>query len=127
MHPRARRSLHTSLASLVLAAAIPPTALALPADRAPRTRAAVAGSSHGSGRDAAATLRDLAAHHTALAGGTPSAAPAAGRKYQAGAGARTPTDADLSALLRRPSTQLRAVQNEARAAAAVHGALAGRR
>jgi hypothetical protein len=127
------------------------------------------------GREAAGTLRALAAHHASLAGGIPSTPPPAGRTYQAGAAARQPTDADLSALAGRASspadhrtledyfrtfaaryrdqadahvamaalyrttsrlapvaahcdrlvTQLRAVQHEAQAAAAMHGALAG--
>jgi hypothetical protein len=47
---------------------------------------------------AAATLRELATHHAALAAGVASAAPAAGAKYQAGAGAHQPSDAELAVL-----------------------------
>lgn len=55
-------------------------------------------------RKAATTLRALAAHHAALGGGAASTAPASGAKYQAGAEARQPSDADMSALARRAST-----------------------
>jgi hypothetical protein len=47
---------------------------------------------------AAVTLRELAAHHAALAAGGTSTAPAKGAKYQAGAGAHQPSDAELAAL-----------------------------
>jgi hypothetical protein len=55
-------------------------------------------------REAAATLRALAAHHAALGKGAASTAPARGAKYQAGAEARQPGDADMNALARRAST-----------------------
>jgi hypothetical protein len=47
---------------------------------------------------AAATLRELAKHHAALAAGAASTAPAGGAKYHAGAGAHQPSDAELAAL-----------------------------
>lgn len=56
------------------------------------------------GRDAEATLRELAAHHAKLAGGAPSAVPDKGAKYQAGAGAREPEADDMAALAAKPST-----------------------
>ena len=56
------------------------------------------------GLEAEGTLRELAAHHAALAGGSASAAPAKGAKYQAGAGARKPRSEDMAALAARPST-----------------------
>ena len=55
-------------------------------------------------RKAAATLRELAAHHAALGGGAASAAPVTGARYQAGAEAREPREADLNALAGRAAT-----------------------
>jgi hypothetical protein len=55
-------------------------------------------------RKASATLRELAAHHAALGGGAASTAPASGAKYQAGAEARQPSEADLNELARRAAT-----------------------
>jgi hypothetical protein len=55
-------------------------------------------------QNAAATLRELAEHHAALAGGSASTAPVAGRKYQAGAEAREPSEADMNALVGRAVT-----------------------
>lgn len=55
-------------------------------------------------RKAAATLRELAAHHASLGGGVASTPPAGGAKYQAGAEARQPDDADMNAVARRAST-----------------------
>jgi hypothetical protein len=46
----------------------------------------------------ASTLRELATHHQKLAGGTPSASPRDGARFQGGAGASTPTDQELNAL-----------------------------
>jgi hypothetical protein len=46
----------------------------------------------------ATTLRELATHHAALASGAASTVPAGGAKYQAGAGAHQPSDAELAAL-----------------------------
>ena len=46
----------------------------------------------------AATLRELATHHTALAAGAASTVPAAGARFQGGAGASEPTGAELRAL-----------------------------
>jgi hypothetical protein len=46
----------------------------------------------------AATLRELARHHQALAAGTPSATPRGAAPFQAGAGASQPTRAELRAL-----------------------------
>jgi hypothetical protein len=56
------------------------------------------------GAQAAVTLRALATHHASLAGGAASSAPVAGIKYQAGADAREPSEADLTALAGRAST-----------------------
>jgi hypothetical protein len=55
-------------------------------------------------RKAAGTLRQLAAHHASLGGGTTSTRPAGGAGYQAGAEARQPTEADMNALAARAST-----------------------
>jgi hypothetical protein len=55
-------------------------------------------------RKASATLRELATHHAALGGGGVSTAPAGAAKYQAGAEARQPAPADMSALARRAAT-----------------------
>lgn len=52
----------------------------------------------------ATTLRELATHHQKLAGGTPSAAPGDGARFQAGAGASQPTDAELKALAAEATT-----------------------
>jgi hypothetical protein len=54
---------------------------------------------------AAVTLRELATHHAALAAGAPSAAPAGGAKYQAGAGAHQPSDAELAALAAKAASK----------------------
>lgn len=53
---------------------------------------------------AAATLRALATHHGALAAGGASAVPAGGARYQAGAGAHQPSDAELAALAAKAAT-----------------------
>jgi hypothetical protein len=85
------------------------------------------------GLEAEGTLRELAAHHAALAGGSASAAPAKGAKYQAGEGARKPSPEDAAALARRPATPdtHRALQayfesfaRDYRDQAAVHAAMA---
>jgi hypothetical protein len=52
----------------------------------------------------AATLRELANHHKALAGGAASTAPAAGSRFQSGAGATEPTEADLKSLAAKAAT-----------------------
>lgn len=52
----------------------------------------------------AATLRELAAHHKALATGAASTAPAGGGRFQGGAGASEPTDAELKALAAKAAT-----------------------
>ena len=52
----------------------------------------------------AQTLRELAAHHDKLAAGTPSTAPNGSERFQGGAGAQEPTDAELSALAAKAST-----------------------
>jgi predicted nucleic acid-binding protein len=52
----------------------------------------------------AETLNELAAHHKQLAGGVASTAPPAGARFQAGAGAPEPTDAELRALAAKAST-----------------------
>lgn len=54
--------------------------------------------------DSANTLRELAAHHRTLAGGAASTAPAAGAKFEAGAGAREPREQDFVALAGTAST-----------------------
>jgi hypothetical protein len=54
--------------------------------------------------EAAATLRELAAHHTRLAAGVPSVAPPNAAAYQSGKGARTPTENDLKDLAAKATT-----------------------
>ncbi|MBM3819340.1 MAG: hypothetical protein FJW14_10050 [Acidimicrobiia bacterium] len=54
--------------------------------------------------ESAATLRELAAHHTSLAAGQASTAPEGGRRFEEGAGAPDPTEAELTALAARAST-----------------------
>jgi len=51
------------------------------------------------------TVRELAAHHQRLATGTASTAPQAGASFEAGAGALTPSDEDLVALLHVGDTE----------------------
>lgn len=48
--------------------------------------------------ESAALLRELAAHHTRLAAGAASNPPKGSERFEAGAGARTPTDAELTRL-----------------------------
>ena len=55
-------------------------------------------------RKASATLRELAAHHAALGRGAASVAPVTGARYQAGAEAREPHEADMDALVGRAVT-----------------------
>jgi hypothetical protein len=52
----------------------------------------------------ATTLRELADHHKALAAGAPSIAAAGGGRFQSGAGAPEPTEADLKALASKAAT-----------------------
>jgi hypothetical protein len=52
----------------------------------------------------AASLRELAAHHDALAAGKPSNAPSGAARFEGGAGAPEPTERELSALAARAST-----------------------
>jgi hypothetical protein len=54
--------------------------------------------------EAAATLRELAAHHNKLAAGVPSIAPPNAAVYQGGKGARGPTENDLKDLAAKAST-----------------------
>ena len=54
--------------------------------------------------EAAATLRELAAHHQKLAAGISSTAPSAGAAYQGGKGARVPTENDLKDLATKASS-----------------------
>lgn len=54
--------------------------------------------------EAAATLRELAAHHQKLAAGISSTAPSAGAAYQGGKGARVPTENDLKTLATKASS-----------------------
>jgi len=54
--------------------------------------------------ESAATLRELAKHHTALAGGSASTAPRNAARFEAGAGAPEPTQAELSALAAKAAT-----------------------
>ena len=58
----------------------------------------------GLNRQAAATLGELAAHHTKLAAGVPSIVPPKAAAFQSGKGARVPTDDDLRALAAKAST-----------------------
>src|SRR5688500_5643460 len=55
-------------------------------------------------RQAAATLGELAAHHTKLAAGVQSIVPPKAAAYQSGKGARVPTADDLRALAAKAST-----------------------
>jgi hypothetical protein len=52
----------------------------------------------------AASLRELANHHKALAAGATSTAPAAGARFQGGAGASEPTEAELRAWAAKAAT-----------------------
>jgi hypothetical protein len=52
----------------------------------------------------ATTARELAAYHQKLAAGTAATPPAGGSRLESGAGARTPTDKDLSALAAQAKT-----------------------
>ena len=52
----------------------------------------------------ATTLRELADHHKALAAGAASTAPAGGSRFQGGAGATEPTEAELKALATKAAT-----------------------
>lgn len=54
--------------------------------------------------ESAATLRELASHHKSLAAGAASTAPAAGSRFQGGAGAPEPTEAELKALASKAAT-----------------------
>jgi hypothetical protein len=54
--------------------------------------------------ESADTLRELAAHHEKLAAGAPSIAPRGSARFQEGAGAPEPTDAELAALAAKAST-----------------------
>jgi hypothetical protein len=54
--------------------------------------------------ESATVLRELAAHHRKLAGGSASEPPAGGAKFEAGAGAREPNEADLYALAGKANT-----------------------
>lgn len=49
-------------------------------------------------RESAATLKELSTHHTTLAGGAVSEKPRGAERFEAAAGARTPTDAELTRL-----------------------------
>jgi hypothetical protein len=52
----------------------------------------------------AATVRELAAYHQKLAGGVAATAPAAGARFQAGAGAPLPTEQELKAMAAKATT-----------------------
>ena len=52
----------------------------------------------------ATTLRELAGHHKALAAGAASTAPTGGSRFQGGAGASAPTEAELKALAAKAAT-----------------------
>ena len=52
----------------------------------------------------ATELRDLATYHQKLAAGAPAAVPTTGTRFEGGAGARTPTVQELSALAAKAST-----------------------
>ena len=54
--------------------------------------------------ESATTLRELAAYHQKLGAGTPATPPIAGGRFQGGAGARAPTNQELSALAAKAST-----------------------
>lgn len=54
--------------------------------------------------ESATTLRQLADHHKALATGAASAAPAGAGRFQGGAGAPVPTEAELKALAAKAAT-----------------------
>ena len=50
------------------------------------------------------TVRELAAYHAKMAGGTPATPPKDGARFQSGAGAREPTEKELRALAEKAST-----------------------
>jgi hypothetical protein len=52
----------------------------------------------------AATLRELTAYHEKLAAGAPATIPAAGARFETGAGAPAPTDQELGALAAKANT-----------------------
>jgi len=54
--------------------------------------------------ESAATLRELAGYHAGLAKGVPATAPAGAAAFEAGTGARTPSDAELNALAAKATT-----------------------
>ena len=54
--------------------------------------------------ESATTLRELADHHKALAAGAASTAPAGAGRFQGGAGATEPTEAELKALATKAAT-----------------------
>jgi hypothetical protein len=54
--------------------------------------------------ETATTLRELAGHHKTLAAGTPSTVPRDAARFQAGAGAPEPTEAELKALAAKAAT-----------------------
>jgi hypothetical protein len=54
--------------------------------------------------ETAATLRELAGHHKTLAAGVPSTVPRDAARFQAGAGAPEPTEAELKALAAKAAT-----------------------
>lgn len=54
--------------------------------------------------ESAATLRELAKHHTALAGGSASTAPRDAARFEAGVGGPAPTQAELTALAAKAAT-----------------------
>jgi hypothetical protein len=56
------------------------------------------------GTQSATTVRELAVHHEKLAAGAPSTTPRGGARFEGGAGAPAPSDADLSALAAKAST-----------------------
>jgi hypothetical protein len=55
--------------------------------------------------ESAATLRELATHHQALAGGSASVAPYGGERFEKGEGAPDPTAAELDPLARAANTR----------------------
>jgi hypothetical protein len=69
-------------------------------------------------------LRDLAAHHEKLAAGAASNVPRGGDRFQAGAGAPEPTDAELAALAAKATTPAdhRGLEEYFQAAARRYGA-----
>ena len=87
---------HTAMAQAFIASPARRTAVNAAADHCKRLAAL--------NTQSVTTLRELAAHHEKLAGGTPSTAPRDSARFEGGAGAPKPSDQDLEALAGKAST-----------------------